>query len=213
MFPTGVISPFSAQAEAALRAEGREWPEGIGSNGSVPALRCLTARTPEEVAIHLAIRHAVFVDEQGFFESTDRDAHDDAPSTIHALGLCGQVAGGAVRLYELEEKGIWKGDRLAVLPPFRRRGLGGPLVRFAVASAGNLGGRLMLAHVQMPNVVFFEHLGWRREGGPVEYVGRVHQLMAIDLSPSPGDDVGPRRGDGSGARHAPGTRTPRPGEE
>jgi ribosomal protein S18 acetylase RimI-like enzyme len=74
--------------------------------------------------------------------------------------------------------------RLAVLPAFRRQGLGAPLVRFAVASAGNLGGRVMVAHVQMPNVAFFERLGWRPEGQPVEYVGRAHQLMAIDLAPS-----------------------------
>lgn len=168
-----------------------EHADGDGPNGSAP-LCCLAARTPEEVAIHLAIRHAVFVEEQGFFESTDRDAHDDAPSTIQVLGLSGQVAGGAVRLYEQEGmgEGVWKGDRLAVLPAFRRRGLGAPLVRFAVATAGNLGGRLMIAHVQLSNVVFFEHLGWRPEGEPVEYVGRMHQRMAIDLSPAPAGSGG-----------------------
>jgi putative N-acetyltransferase (TIGR04045 family) len=174
--PTAVISPFSVRAEEELRAE-LNGPE-------VPAPSCMTARSPAEVAIHLAIRHAVFVQEQGFFESTDRDAHDDHPSTIHVLGLSGQVAGGAVRLYELEEPGVWKGDRLAVLPPFRKRGLGAPLVRFAVARAGELGGRLMLAHVQIPNVAFFRRLGWRPDGDPVEYVGRMHQIMAIDLAPS-----------------------------
>jgi putative N-acetyltransferase (TIGR04045 family) len=184
MLQTGVISPFSERAETRLRA-GRNGSNGpSGSRGWGP-LRCLAARTQAEVAIHLAIRHAIFVEEQGFFESTDQDAHDGEPSTIHVLGVSGQVAGGAVRLYPLEEPGVWKGDRLAVLPLFRKQGLGGPLVRFAVASAGNLGGRLMLAHVQMPNVAFFTHLGWRPEGEPAEYVGRLHQLMAIDLaSPS-----------------------------
>jgi putative N-acetyltransferase (TIGR04045 family) len=182
VLPTGVISPFSERAEAELRAERN------GSNGpGCPPLGCLAARTPAELAIHLAIRHAVFVQEQGFFSPTDHDVHDGQPSTLHVLGLSGQVAGGAVRLYELDavgEPGVWKGDRLAVLPPFRKRGLGGPLVRFAVASAGNLGGRLMVAHVQMPNVDFFQHLGWRMDGKPVEYVGRIHQLMVIDLAPS-----------------------------
>jgi putative N-acetyltransferase (TIGR04045 family) len=200
--PTDVICPFSARAEEALR---RECSRGTEPEGPAPELRCLEARTPEEVAIHLAIREAVFVGEQGFFESTDRDAHDESPSTIHVLGLSGRVAGGAVRLYELEEPGVWKGDRLAVLPPFRRRGLGGPLVRFAVAAAGARGGRLMIAHVQLPNVVFFEHLGWRPEGEPVEYVGRMHQLMAIDLSPGPAGSGGD--GEAVGRRRAPAPRT------
>ncbi|MGH2687335.1 MAG: MSMEG_0567/Sll0786 family nitrogen starvation N-acetyltransferase, partial [Actinomycetota bacterium] len=121
-----------------------------------------------------------------FFEGTDRDAHDEDPSTVHVLGVSGRVAGGAVRLYELGGPGLWKGDRLAVLPPFRRRGLGAPLVRFAVARAGELGGRLMTAHVQLPNVVFFRRLGWRPQGEPVEFHGRPHQVMEIDLSPPQG---------------------------
>lgn len=171
MHPTGVISPFSEQAELALRLD----PE--------PPLRCAAAASQAERDIHLAIRHAVFVEEQGFFEHTDRDDHDEDAATIHVLGLSGRVAGGAVRLYELDDPGLWKGDRLAVLPPFRRRGLGAPLVRFAVARAGELGGRLMIAHVQLPNVVFFRRLGWRPQGDPVEFVGRLHQVMEIDLAP------------------------------
>jgi hypothetical protein len=39
----------------------------------------------------------------------------------------------------------------------------------------------MIAHIQPPNVGFFEHLGWYTVGGPVSYVGRPHQTMAIDL--------------------------------
>ena len=170
--PAGVISPFSVRAEEELRLD----PE--------PPLRCIGARSQAERDIHLAIRHAVFVEEQRFFEGTDQDTHDDEPSTIHVLGLSGRVAGGAVRLYELEEPGLWKGDRLAVLPPFRKRGLGAPLVRFAVARAGDLGGGLMIAHVQLPNVIFFRRLGWRPRGEPVEYVGQPHQVMEIDLAPS-----------------------------
>jgi putative N-acetyltransferase (TIGR04045 family) len=93
------------------------------------------------------------------------------------------VAGGAVRLYPLDDVGEWKGDRLAVLPEFRKHGLGAPLVRFAVRTAGELGGRRMIAHIQPPNVRFFERLGWERVGEPMVYVGHPHQLMAIGLSP------------------------------
>ncbi len=167
-----VLSPFSRSAEARPPPEER-----------LP-ISCRTAHTAEELAIHFALREAVFVTEQGFFQGTDRDTHDEDPSTLHVLGLYGQVAGGAVRLYPLEEPGLWKGDRLAVLPAFRRRGLGGPLVRFAVRSAAGRGGQLMIACIQPQNVVFFEGLGWYRVGDLVQYVGRPHQQMAIDLRSS-----------------------------
>ncbi len=39
----------------------------------------------------------------------------------------------------------------------------------------------MVAHIQLSNVRFFEHLGWYRIGEPIEYVGHPHQMMAIDL--------------------------------
>ena len=155
---------------------------------------CRPARNPQEVALHHEIRRRVFVEEQGLFDGSDRDRYDDEPSTVHVLGLCGEVAGGAVRLYPLAhaivdddaadlEPGLWKGDRLAVLPSFRRNGLGAPLVRFAVRTAAEAGGRKMVAHIQPPNVGFFEHLGWYAVGEPVSFVGRPHQTMAIDLTP------------------------------
>ena len=37
----------------------------------------------------------------------------------------------------------------------------------------------MVAHIQLPNVAFFERLGWRRRGEPDDYVGVPHQPMAI----------------------------------
>lgn len=111
----------------------------------------------------------------------DHDAHDDDPATIHVVGLANGVICGTVRLYPLGEPGRWKGDRLAVLAGYRRHGLGAPLVRFAVATAGALGGREMEAFIQPANVEFFEWLGWRRTGGIVDYAGRGHQQMVIAL--------------------------------
>lgn len=181
MTPPGAVSPF-------LRPEvaGEAVERGL-------AVICRPVVSAEEVALHYEIRRRVFVVEQGVFPFSDRDSHDGVAGTVRVLGLCGQVAGGAVRLYPLSpdeaggEEGIWKGDRLAVLPPFRggavKGGMGGPLVRFAVRAAGERGGRRMVAHIQPANVAFFEHLGWRTVGGLVSYAGQPHQMMAIDLSP------------------------------
>jgi putative N-acetyltransferase (TIGR04045 family) len=142
---------------------------------------CRPADGPVELATHHEIRRAVFVTEQGLFAVDDRDSHDLDAATIHVLGLDDGVSAGTVRLYPLGDT-IWKGDRLAVLPEHRHSGgLGAALVRYAVATAGALGGTRMEAQVQVANVRFFRALGWAALGAPADYLGLVHQKMSIAL--------------------------------
>jgi putative N-acetyltransferase (TIGR04045 family) len=143
------------------------------------------ARSEEDLAAHHRVRHAVFVEEQGIFAGSDRDAWD--PGAVHAVASLGPLVVGAVRFYPLDEAGLWQGDRLAVLPEARRLRVGGPLVRFAVATAGARGGARMIARVQEPNVPFFLHLGWSRVGPPAEYRGLPHQRMLIPLAGAAGE--------------------------
>jgi putative N-acetyltransferase (TIGR04045 family) len=158
-------------------------------------LTCRAVTTRAERDAHFQVRRQVFVAEQGLFrgisgrsgitgdrDGTDRDGHDDDPATIHVVGLADDQICGTVRLYPLGTDGMWKGDRLAVLPSHRHLGLGAPLVRFAVSSAGRLGGREMEAFIQPANVAFFRWLGWRRTGDLVDYAGIPHQRMLIDLA-------------------------------
>jgi putative N-acetyltransferase (TIGR04045 family) len=154
----------------------------------VRALECRVVRDARELERHLEIRRAVFCAEQGMFDGMDdRDARDDSADTLHAVGLEGGVVGGTVRLYPLEARGgLWQGDRLAVLPAFRRGSLGASLVRFAVRTAGERGGARMVAMIQLPNVRFFLALGWSPDGRVVAFHGRDHQPMAIPLSAGAG---------------------------
>ncbi|MDQ1628309.1 MAG: hypothetical protein QOI54_2053 [Actinomycetota bacterium] len=145
------------------------------------ALVCRSVEGSQDLATHHRIRHAVFVVEQGLFPVDDRDVHDRDAETIHVLGLDDGVPAGTVRLYPLGD-GLWKGDRLAVLPGHRHSGgLGADLVRYAVATAGALGGSRMLAQIQPGNVRFFRALGWSALGDPGDYLGRPHQKMSIAL--------------------------------
>jgi putative N-acetyltransferase (TIGR04045 family) len=156
------------------------------AHAAAPPPVCRLAAGTAERARHFAIRRAVFCAEQGMFGGADdRDPRDDAPDTLHAVGAEGGVVGGTVRLYPLDADGLWQGDRLAVLPLFRRTSLGGALVRFAVATAGGRGGTRMVAMIQRPNVRFFLSLGWSLDGPVVEFHGREHQPMAIALSAAP----------------------------
>jgi putative N-acetyltransferase (TIGR04045 family) len=150
-----------------------------------PAVACRIAISDEELDAHFWLRRVVFVDEQRLFAVDDRDARDEEPETLHAVGLVDGELCGAVRLYRLgDSASLWKGDRLAVLPEHRAHHLGAELVRFAVETAGWLGGERMIAHIQLANVRFFEHLGWSVQGAPADFHGIKHRLMSIGLSRS-----------------------------
>jgi putative N-acetyltransferase (TIGR04045 family) len=146
----------------------------------VAQIECRPAGSELEVSAHFRLRRAVFVHEQRLFSFDDRDECDDLPETVHGIGLIDGRPLGAVRLYPLDGR-RWKGDRLAVDTGYRTHHLGAELVRFAVATAGSLGGSEMIAHVQLPNVRFFHHLGWRSVGEPAKFHGVDHQLMSIAL--------------------------------
>jgi putative N-acetyltransferase (TIGR04045 family) len=146
------------------------------------AIECRLASCEDELDAHFELRRAVFVSEQEVFADDDRDERDDDPATLHAIGFVDGEPCGAVRLYPLDPAHVeWKGDRLAVLPELRTNHLGAALVRYAVATGGARGGRRMIAHIQLANVRFFEHLGWRSEGSPAPFHGIDHQLMSIPL--------------------------------
>jgi predicted GNAT family N-acyltransferase len=103
---------------------------------------------------------------------------------VHVLAFLNDEPVGTVRLFPLPVDAgdrLWQGDRLAVVRSARIHGLGRPLVRFAVATAGERGGREMVAHIQLQNVALFERLGWHKDGDVEVYVGVHHQPMAIDL--------------------------------
>jgi len=151
------------------------------------------ALDPEARAAHHAIRHAVFVAEQGLFDGSDLDAHDARDDVVHVLATHQGRPAGTVRLYPVGP-GEWLGDRLAVLPEFRAAAIGGPLVRFAVETAGARDGRRMHAHVQVANERFFHRLGWSTAGGIETYVGTPHVPMTTALqSPTTEWLAGPRR--------------------
>lgn len=143
---------------------------------------CVEALEDEQRAMHQRIRHAVFVEEQAIFADTDIDDHDVRDDVVRVLALSGGEPVGAVRLYPVDQCGLWKGDRLAVLAARRTCGAGAPLVRFAVAHAAAHGGVRMIAHIQVANIRFFEHLGWSAHGDAEDYLGRTHQLMDIALT-------------------------------
>ncbi len=138
------------------------------------------AANAAELAGHFSVRQQVFVEEQRLFDGSDRDHWDD--TALHVVAVHQGDVVGAVRLYALDEAGLWQGDRLAVTRQARLLRAGGPLVRFAVKTAGDLGGHLMIARIQETNVNLFRHLGWEPVGELVNYRGTPHQRMTTPLA-------------------------------
>lgn len=150
---------------------------------------CWNVETPEAKGWHFSIRHRVFVEEQRVIPMTDIDDWDRRADTIHVLACRDRQAAGTVRIYRTGDGGMWRGDRLAVLPDHRATLLGVHLVHHAVSTASALGGDVMDALVQVQNVVFFERLGWSRVAEPVPYFGLPHQRMTFRLADAQALDV------------------------
>ncbi|MDC0737833.1 GNAT family N-acetyltransferase [Cognatishimia sp. SS12] len=133
------------------------------------------------------LRQQVFVEEQGIFETHDRDAIDQIAMPLAAISTFASEADqvvGTVRIHE-DAPRVWRGSRLAVAKSHRRMGrLGAELIRLAVCTAHGRGCERFLAQVQLQNVPLFKRLRWAplRE---IEVHGVRHMEMQADLAAYP----------------------------
>lgn len=144
-------------------------------------LICLPARTKDEEQAAFAIRHQVFVKEQRLFAETDWDDNDSR--SIHLVAVRDNQVVGTVRVYPAQDSpGHWIGGRLAVIRRERASGAGELLVQEAMRRVKRLGCSRFTATIQKRNVIWFEKLGWWREGELFDLLGKPHQLMQADLN-------------------------------
>lgn len=139
------------------------------------------ATSQTEVQAYFALRHAIFVEEQGVFVDHDLDNFDAIAYPIIAIKTNTSEIVGIVRIYE-PEPGLWYGGRLGVHRNYRRVGqIGKGLIYKAVTTANTWGCHRFLATVQQQNVRFFQRLHW---GSLEEMVicDRPHHLMEADLN-------------------------------
>jgi predicted GNAT family N-acyltransferase len=122
----------------------------------------------------VAIRRQVFVIEQGVATSVEPDHVDRVAH--HVLGLVdGHIAGvGRLHLTAGEGQIAW----VAVLPEYRRLGVGRAIMRRLLELADAAGARVVLLNAQTHARRFYEHLGFRPVGDPFMMGGIEHQLMS-----------------------------------
>lgn len=119
------------------------------------------------------VRHAVFIDEQGFPE--DRDALDD--EAVHLLATSAGETIGAARIVFGNDSA--KIGRVCLIPPARGAGLGAALINAALEIArktpGVTSARLS---AQVSAMGFYEALGFVAEGPAYDDLGVPHRMMA-----------------------------------
>lgn len=138
----------------------------------------------ESGAVIHRIRTAVFQIEQGIAPSLDWDGLD--LKSVHLLATVGGEGAGCARLRECEDSSTVKLERLAVLKPYRRQGIGGEIVQTAIAYSQSQGYTTLVLHAQLPTVEFYKQLGFTAVGEPFEEAAIVHLKMKKTLV-EPGD--------------------------
>jgi len=124
----------------------------------------------------LRIRYRVFVDEQGVPVELEQDAQD--PGALHLLAWPNQQqAVATARLLADGQIG-----RLAVLPAWRRQGIGCALLNRLIRVARDRGQDSVFLHSQCAAETFYRRFGFIATGQVFEEAGIAHRRMQLLLT-------------------------------
>ena len=112
---------------------------------------------PEEAAM---IRRAVFMDEQGFVQEFDETDH----LARHIVLFDGETPVAVCRFFPGDTPGDYIVGRIAVMKPYRSRGLGAEVLRAAENAAAALRGNTIRLHAQLSAKGFYEKQGYAAYG-------------------------------------------------
>jgi predicted GNAT family N-acyltransferase len=126
-----------------------------------------------------ALRHAVFVVEQGVPEQLERDELDE--TAIHLVAISGDDALATGRLVRQAE-GVGRVGRMAVAARSRRRGLGERVLAALEERARAEGLQEIELHAQLYVEAFYLRHGYARVGEPFVEAGIDHVVMRKRLA-------------------------------
>jgi predicted GNAT family N-acyltransferase len=142
-------------------------------------IEIIEVRSGAQLEQALAIRCAVFVDEQGVSEALEIDGRDR--EARHLLALQDGVPVGTLRLRRVEEGRGAKIERVAVLPPARGAKVGRALVEAALVLARAAGAEAATLHAQTTVQEFYARLGFVAFGPEFIKDGIWHVAMRLTL--------------------------------
>lgn len=135
---------------------------------------------PDDASLEeaLAIRRAVFVEEQDVPEAIEYDDLDE--DATHLLARDGDVPVGTARLRPRDRDAL-KVERVAVLPEHREEGWGRRLMETAEAVARDRRFDRIVLHGQTTVETFYHELGYRTTSDVFEEAGIPHVEMEKGL--------------------------------
>jgi predicted GNAT family N-acyltransferase len=134
--------------------------------------------SPVDLQKAYAIRRRVFIEEQNVPEEIEMDTDDSR--AFHALASIDGVAIGCGRMLEHSD-GEVKIGRMAVLPEFRKTGVGALILRFLIECARARGCRRAILHAQLTAEGFYLKEGFQPIGGVFDEAGIAHRKMKREL--------------------------------
>ncbi len=142
----------------------------------VDQLEVRFVESADEMTVVREIRRRVFGLEQGITDAADPDPDD--PRSLHAIAVLpeGAVGVGRLTLPSASENGAqiaW----IATLPEFRRRGVGGAIMRALLAAADSSMTNLVVLSAQTHALDFYRQFGFLSFGDRFVMRGIEHQLM------------------------------------
>ncbi len=131
-----------------------------------------------ELRSALEIRRQVFVQEQGVSEGLEYDGHDD--EALHMVVSNDDTVIGTARVRFLTT-GQAKIERIAILKPFRRRGIGRNIISFLKRELENKQIEHVVLHAQYAVTAFYKSCGFVEIGQPFWEDGIKHIKMQLWL--------------------------------
>lgn len=142
------------------------------------SLEIKTVRYNEAMADIRHIRTKVFQEEQGVAAELEFDGWDE--TVVHLLACLDDKAIGTARIRELDAK-TFKIERLAVLPEFRKQGVGTKLMEAALQKISSSSKALIIVHAQEYIAGLYQQLGFAIVGDSFNEAGITHVKMIKQL--------------------------------
>jgi predicted GNAT family N-acyltransferase len=132
----------------------------------------------KELAEAFKVRKEVFVEEQGISEDIELDSNDS--EALHIVVKDGERVIGTARVL-FPAQGVAKIERMAILRPFRRKGIGSRIISFLNTELKNRQIRKVVLHAQYSSVAFYKSCGFAESGMPFNEAGIRHLRMEREL--------------------------------
>jgi predicted GNAT family N-acyltransferase len=145
----------------------------LGASKATVRVKRVSSR--EELDKAFSIRKRIFVREQSVPEEIEMDRDDNR--ALHFLAVKAGKAVGTARVVMHHRSA--KIGRMAVLKPYRGKGIGTTLLMRAIATAKRHGAQKIYLHAQVPVIGFYQALGFCCVGPVFTEAGIPHRKMIL----------------------------------